>query len=130
MVDDAFKRDIERIAVFRASKQSVSSLNAFTFVHRLCCIIFVFYCPLPFAATLSAKALASQVYGGLATSAALAFLTRSFKKRLADDFVLRIDFDPQTETFVVTMPPSSFSSLGEPEKVSVNVANFQMLSKE
>lgn len=109
------KRKIERIAIFRASKQSVSSLNAFTFVHRICCVVFLLYCPLPFAASLNANALASHVYGGMVTAGGLTFLTRRFKKRLADDFVLRIDFDPLKEEFVIVMPPASFKSLGEPE---------------
>lgn len=48
----------------------------------------------------------------------------------ARNFVLRIDFDVEKEAFIVTMPPSSFKSLGEPEKVTVEPENFRMLSKD
>ena len=46
------------------------------------------------------------------------------------DFVLRIDFDTEKEAFVITMPPSNFTKMGEPDKLTVYPADFQMLSKE
>ena len=60
----------------------------------------------------------------------MSLLTRYFKKKYVKDFVLRIDFDIDSESFVITVPPSSFKMLGEPQKLTVAAGDFQMLSKE
>ena len=41
-------------------------------------------------------------------------MTRHFKQKYVKDFVLRIDFAIDSESFIVTVPPSSFKMLGEP----------------
>ena len=78
-------------------------------------MLFLCYCPLSVSTAVQVNALTTQVYAGLFTSGGLAFYTRSYKKNLFGDFVLRIDFDIESQEFVVVMPPASFKSIGEPE---------------
>ena len=70
----------------------------------------------------------AQIWGGFLGSGGLAWLIGKYKRRLVQNFVLRIDFDAKNEVFKVTVPPDSFRYLGEPQKISVNAADFQMLT--
>jgi len=130
MIEDSKKRNLEHIAIFRASRQSVSSLAAVTAVHRFACLIFVLYLPLWTLNSVKMVGLGANLYGGTFGSAFVALSFRLFKQRLARDFVLRIDFDVQAEAFVITMPPPNFTSLGEPFRLTVAPSDFQMLSKD
>ena len=67
---------------------------------------------------------ATQTYGGVAGSALIAYMIRRYKLKLANDFVLRIDFDVNKECFKVLMPPASWKNMGEPEKLEVACQDF------
>ena len=130
MLEDSKKRNLESIAIFRASRQSVSSLSTVTAVYRFACLIFGLHLPLWFMSSVKMTGLVANLYGGTFGAGILALCLRIFKQRLARDFVLRIDFDVKAEVFVITMPPTNFTALGEPFKLLVAPSDFQMLSKD
>lgn len=68
--------------------------------------------------------LENNLYAGTFGSGIFALCVRIFKQRLARDFVLRIDFDVKAELFVITMPPTNFTALGEPFKLRVAPSDF------
>ena len=98
-------------------------------IHRVTSLLFFLHLPLLLMSSVGLTATVhAQLYGGTFGSAIFAMLMRAFKKRIARDFVLRIDFDVNEEVFIVTIPPSSFTQLGEPEKLTVSPRDFQMMT--
>ena len=102
-----------------------------TGVHRFCSLLFFFHFPLALSSVFyTTTGLMVQLYGGALSAGFLAMIARYYKRALANNFALRIDYETATESFLILMPPSSWSQMGEPEKVKVAAADFQMLSKD
>ena len=97
LVEDSKKRSMPQIAIFRASKQSVSSLLVVQGVHRLASLVFFLHVPLILSSSVKLATLTTQLYAGTVGSGVIAMLARMYKQRLAGEFVLRIDFDVETE---------------------------------
>lgn len=74
--------------------------------------------------------MSTNIYGGTLGSLLLALFARTYKQRLAKEFVLRIDFDVASENFIVLMPPTNVLAFGEPYRLEVTPADFQMLTNE
>ena len=64
--------------------------------------------PLFLSPAISTFAFKSQLFGGIGVTSALSLFSRYYKRLLTRDFVLRIDFDVDLESFIVIVPPSSF----------------------
>ena len=128
LIDDCKQRDMPTIAIFRASKQSVTSLSTVMNVHRFTCLILAVHVPFWLSPKVWMAGLATNLYGGTLGSGVLCLAMRVFKQKLARDFVLRIEFDVHSEKFKVIMPPQNFLAMGNPDTLTVEPENFKMLS--
>ena len=108
VIADSKMRNVSRIAIFRSSKQAVSTVSTLTSIHRFMCLVFLCHVPLLGFSSVFASSLKFNLLGGFGASSFLVYVSRYYKMKVIQDFVLRIDFDVNSESFIVIMPPNSF----------------------
>ena len=85
MLKEVKSKERDFVAIFRAGAQPVKSLTTITFVHRFSTLMFFCYLPLVVKIQFMAvtSMVATQAYGGAFGSAALTFLIKRYKNKIA-----------------------------------------------
>ena len=85
MLEEVKSKEREFVAIFRAGPQPVRSLTTITFVHRFSTLMFFCYLPIMVKIQFMAVAstIATQAYFGTFGSAAMMYMIKRYKTKIA-----------------------------------------------
>ena len=131
MRDQSLKQGIPRVSLFLVDIRNVRSLSVTNSAYRFMSLVTFGYISLNFFSGFKRLShLHGFVYGCTAGSFAITVITNFLFRRARKDFILKIEYDLEEESFVVTSPSTSLIDFGSPQEETIDIRDFKMLPKE
>ena len=115
MREQSLSQGVPRVALFLVDIRNVRSLSLTNSAYRFMTLVTAGYISLNFTPKFNKIShLHTFVYGCTAGSFALTAMTYILFRRARKDFILKIEYDLEQESFVVTSPSTSLIDFGSP----------------
>ena len=115
MREQSLSQGVPRVTLFLVDIRNVRSLSLTNSAYRFMSLVTAGYISLSFMPKFNKIShLHTFVYACTAGSFALTAMTNLLFRRARKDFILKIEFDLEQESFVVTSPSTSLIDFGSP----------------
>ena len=131
MREQSLKQGVPRVSLFLVDMRNVRSLSVTNSAYRFMSLVTLGYIGLNFFSGFKRLShLHGFVYSCTAGSFAITVITNFLFRRARKDFILKIEYDLEEESFVVTSPSTSLIDFGSPIEEVIDIKDFKMLPKE